>query len=199
MKLTLFLTILSSSIFIIFFVVYNKDIIKWSIRPNLITRSLFSLITLINSVTYFTFTNDILKSALSITDCFTCIVITCLIIFRKHYSKPNTFEWIIIISSLLSLLCRYIFHSAVYANLLLQPSYILAFLPTYRNAWKNPQDENSLVWFMRALSFVLNIIVIVILRENVLAALINPIIALAMHTGVGILALRKSKSILISK
>jgi hypothetical protein len=191
MYLTLWLTIASASLFLIFFVVYNKNIIKWIIRPNLISRSLFSLITLINSATYLSFTSDILKSALLLTDCFTCLVITCLILFRKYYSKPNTFEWLIIIFSLLSLLCRYLFHSAIYANLLLQPSYILAFLPTYRNARKNPQDENALVWFMRALSFVLNIMVISILWQGVWVDLANPVIALIMHTGLWVLALRK--------
>ena len=194
MSLPLWLTLLSSLLFITFFVIYNKDIIKWSIKPNLITRSLFSLITLINFSTYFTFTNDILKSGLAMTDFFVCIVVTGLIVFRKQYSKPSRFEWAIILSALLALLCRYLFHSAIYANLLLQPSYILAFLPTYKNVRKNPQDENALVWFMWALSFVLNIIVILILWQDVTASLVNPIIALTMHAGIGILALRKHKA-----
>ena len=191
MDLPLLLTILSSALFLTFFVVYNKDIIKWSIRPNLISWSLFSLITLINSLTYIFFTHNAFKAGLAFTDFFTCIVISCLILFRKQYSKPNTFERTIIVLAVVSLISRYLFHSALYANLLLQPAYILAFLPTIRNAWKHPQNESALVWLMWAGCFVLNITVIILLRNNVWADLVNPLIALTLHASVWSLALRR--------
>ena len=195
MNITLILTILSSVIFLTFFVLYNKNILNGSIRPNIVTWSLFSLITLINSITYIVFTSDILKSALAFTDCFTCIVITCLIIFKGQPSKLNVLEKIIIFLSLFSLLVWYALHSAIYANLLLQPAYILAFVPTLKNAWNNPKDESALVWLMWAFSFALTLIVIVIRFHGVWMDFVNPLTALTLHTAVGLLALRKFKSI----
>lgn len=193
-SLALPLTILSSLIFLVFFVLYNKNILNGSIKPNIVTWSLFALITLINSITYISFTHDAFKSALAFTDCFTCIVITSMILFKNRHFELVTLEKIIILLSILSLLIWYILHSATYANLLLQPAYILAFVPTLKNVWKNPKDESTLVWLMWALSFILTIIVIFIRWENNWPDLINPSIALILHTSVGFLALRKIKS-----
>lgn len=190
--LPLGLTILSSVIFLVFFIIYNKDILKGTVKPNVVSWGLFSLITLINATTYIVFTHDIFKGALAFTDCFTCVVITCLILFKGQYTKLTIFEKIIILLSLLSLVLWFVLHKAMYANLLLQPAYILAFIPTLKNAWKNPQNESSLVWLMWAFSFILTIIVILIRWQNVWADLINPFIALTLHTSVGLLALRKS-------
>ncbi len=191
--ISLILTILSSLIFLGFFILYNKNILNGSIKPNIVTWSLFALITLINSLTYISFTHDIFKGALAFTDCFTCIIITSLILFKNQNFKINTSEKVIILLSILSLIIWYILHSAVYANLLLQPAYILAFIPTLKNVWKNPKDESTLVWLMWAVSFILTIMVIIIRWENNWADLINPLIALILHTSVGLLALRKIK------
>lgn len=190
MDISTLLTISSSVLFLGFFVLYNKNILNSSIKPSIVSWGLFSLITLINAITYVIFTNDALKSALAFTDCFTCIVITCLILFKGQYSKLSILENVIIILSILSLIVWYIFHSALYANLLLQPAYILAFIPTLRNALKNPENESALVWLMWALSFVLTIIVVVIRWENNWADFVNPMIAFILHLSVGLLALR---------
>ncbi len=186
------LTILSSAIFLGFFILYNKNILNGSGKPNIVTWSLFSLITLINSITYLSFTHDTLKGALAFTDCFTCLIITSLIIFKNHHFRLILLEKIIIILSILSLVIWYLLHSAVYANLLLQPAYILAFVPTLRNVWKNPAGESALVWLMWAFSFILTLIVVYIRWDNNPADFINPLIALILHTSVGLLALRKN-------
>jgi hypothetical protein len=191
--LSLSLTILSSLIFLGFFVLYNKNILNSLIKPNIVSWSLFALITLINAITYIVFTHDALKGALAFTDCFTCIVITCLILFKGQYSKLTIFEKIIIFLAIVSLAVWYMFHSAVFANLLLQPAYILAFIPTLKNAWNNPQNESALVWLMWAFSFLLTITVVIIRFDNVWADLINPSIAFILHSGAGLLALRKKR------
>lgn len=191
MDISVLLTILSSILFLGFFVLYNKNILNSSIKPSIVSWGLFSLITLINAITYVIFTGDVFKSALAFTDCFTCIIITCLILFKGQYSKLSILENTIIVLSILSLIVWYIFHSAVYANLLLQPAYILAFIPTLRSAFKNPENESALVWLMWALSFVLIITVIIIRWENNWADFINPAIAFILHLSVGLLALRK--------
>lgn len=191
---TLGLTILSSFIFLWFFIIYNKDILKGLVKPNIVTWGIFSLITLINSITYIAFTHDILKGMLLFTDFFTCIIITLFILFKSNNFKLNILEKIIIFLSASSLILWSLLHNAVYANLLLQPAYILAFIPTLKNVWENPQNENSLVWFMWALSFVLTIVVVIIRWQNNLADLANPLIALILHTSVGLLALRKIKN-----
>jgi len=191
--LSFILTILSSLIFLSFFVLYNKDILNGSEKPNIVSWGLFSLITLINSITYIVFTHDALKGMLAFTDCFTCIIITCLIVFEGDYRKLNISEKIIILLVMISLLIWYILHSAIYANLLLQPAYILAFVPTLRSTWQNPHNEIPLVWSMWALSFLLTIGVILLRWNNNFADLVNPLIAFTLHISVALLALRKIK------
>ncbi|MCF7834354.1 MAG: hypothetical protein K9L98_03470 [Candidatus Pacebacteria bacterium] len=190
-SIALILTVLSSLIFLTFFVLYNKNIISGSGKPNIVSWGLFSLITLINAITYMAFTNDILKGALAFTDFFTCIVITFLILSKGQYFKLNISEKIIIVLAIISILVWWVLHSAVYANLLLQPAYILAFIPTIKNAWINPKNESSLVWFMWAFSFFLTIVVIIIRWDNNFVDIVNSLIAFSLHFTVGLIALRK--------
>jgi hypothetical protein len=190
-NIPLILTVLSSLIFLSFFVVYNKNIINGSIKPNIVSWELFSLITLINAITYIAFTHDLLKGALAFTDFFTCIIITCFILFKGQYFKLTISEKVIILLSIISIFVWWIFHSAVYANLLLQPAYILAFIPTLKNAWYHPQNENSLVWLMWAFSFLLTITVIIIRWDNNFADIVNSLIAFSLHLIVGLMSLRK--------
>lgn len=192
-NISLVLTVLSSLIFLTFFVLYNKNIINGSVKPNIVSWGLFSLITLINAITYIAFTNDILKGALAFTDFFTCIVITCLILFKGKYFKLTILEKIIIILSIISIFVWWVLNSAVYANLLLQPAYILAFIPTIKNALINPKNESSLVWLMWAFSFLITIIVIIIRWDNNFADIVNSLIAFSLHLTVGLIALHKIK------
>lgn len=192
-QISLFLTITGSIIFLIFFILYNKNILGGSIKPRIVSWGLFSLITLINAITYVVFTNDILKSTLAFTDFFTCIVITCILLFKGQHSRLTNSEKVIVVLAVLSLVVWSLLHSAVYANLLLQPAYILAFVPTIQNAFRNPENESAFVWLMWAFSFILTLVVITIRWEGNWADVVNPAIALVLHMSVGLLALRKDR------
>lgn len=193
MNIITLLTIISSTIFLICATIYNKDTLLWKIKPNLVTRSLFTLITLINAISYFSFTGSIFKSALAFTDFIVCLVVTLFIIYKKYSQKPTTFEVIIILLACSSLLVRYLFNSALWANILLQPSYILAFLPTYKNTWDNPHDESAIAWFLFASSFIFTIIIVILSWNTMRQDFFNPSIAFLLHVWLGFLALRKTK------
>lgn len=187
--ISLSLTILSSFIFLSSFVLYNKNILNSSVKPHIVSWVLFSVITLINAITYVIFTGDVFKSALAFTDFFTCIVITCLILFKGKYVKFTILEYSIIFLSILSLVVWYVLHSAQYANLLLQPAYILAFIPTLKSVFINPENENARVWFMWAFSFILTLVVIFLRWNNNWVDVINPLIAFVLCLSVGLLAM----------
>lgn len=194
MDIDFFLSIVTSWFFLFFFIVYNKDIIRGKIKPNIVTRSLFSLITLINSISYLYLTQDILKSILLLTDCLACVVVTCFLIYKYGFTRPNKFEFIIIVLSGLALLVGYILKSPLYINLLLQPIYILAFLPTYKNVWNKPQDENVAIWFARALCFLINIGVVLLRGMDSWIDLVCLGIAFFLHIGLAIfIVMRKNR------
>lgn len=191
MDFSLFITLAGSLIFLIAFVLYNKDILKGNTKPSIVSWSLFTLITLINSTSYIFMTGDAIKSVLAFTDFFACAVITCFILSKGYYSKLNIVEKLVIAFSAASILAWAFLQSATFANLLLQPGYILAFVPTYLNAYKNPSTERALPWFLWAFSFVLSIIVVAMRWEGAWQDLVNYSIAFFLHFGVGLLALRK--------
>jgi glucan phosphoethanolaminetransferase (alkaline phosphatase superfamily) len=190
-----FIIAVGSLIFLVAFVIYNKDILRGNTRPNIVTWSLFALITLINSTSYISMTGDLVKSVLAFTDFFVCAIITFFILFKGYYSKLSIFEKLVIVFSAASIFAWVIFRSATFANLLLQPGYILAFIPTYVNAYKNPLTERALPWFLWAFSFILSIIVVIMRWEGAWQDIVNPSIALLLHFGVGMLALRKKHGI----
>jgi hypothetical protein len=187
---SLLITLASSLIFLIAFVIYNKDILKGNTRPNIISWCLFVLVTLINSTSYISMTGDVIKSALAFTDLFTCVVITCLIIFKGYYSKLNIVEILVIIFSAVSLCAWVLLRSATFANLFLQPAYVLAFVPTYLSVYKSPSAERALPWFMWAFCFVLSIIIVVVRWVGAWEDLTYYILAFLLHSGLGLLALR---------
>jgi hypothetical protein len=190
---SIFLTSIASLIFLVAFVLYNKDILKDNTRPNIVTWGLFVLITFINATSYFSMTGDLVKSVLAFTDLFVCTIITLLILHKGYYSKLNIAEKLVIVFAFVSVIAWVLLRSATFANLLLQPAYILAFVPTYLNAYKNPKTERALPWFLWALSFVFSIIVISLRWDGAWQDFFNPSIALLLHFGVGSLALRNIK------
>ena len=193
MDISLLITATASLIFLVAFVLYNKDILKNNTRPNIVTWSLLVLITLINATSYISMTGDAIKSVLAFTDLFACTIITLFILSKGYYSKLNILENLVIIFSVGSIFIWFFLRSAAYANLLLQPGYVLAFVPTYINAYKSPLTERALPWFLWAFSFVLSIIVIILRWGGAWQDLFNPSIALLLHAGVGLLALRSIK------
>lgn len=146
------------------------------------------LITLINSTSYVSMTGDIIKSVLAFTDLFACLVITSLILFKGYYSKLKTTEKLVIAFSIASLFVWFTLRSATFANILLQPGYIFAFIPTYLNVYRNPSAERALPWFIWAFSFILSTIVVA-MRWGVWQDFVNPLIAFLLHFGVGSLVL----------
>lgn len=191
---SLLLTTIATLIFIIAFVIYNKDILRESTRPNIITWSLFVLITLINATSYVSMTGDLVKSVLAFTDLFVCTIITSLILFKGYYPKLSIVEKLVILFSVSSVLIWIILRSATYANLLLQFGYILAFVPTYLGVYKNSSAEKALPWFLWTLSFVINMVVITIRWSGAWQDFVNPSIAVLLHLGLALLALRNNNT-----
>ena len=99
MDISLLITATASLIFLVAFVLYNKDILKNNTRPNIVTWSLFVLITLINATSYISMTGDAIKSVLAFTDLFACTIITLFILSKGYYSKLNILENLVIIFS----------------------------------------------------------------------------------------------------
>ena len=148
------------------------------------------MITLINSTSYISMTGDVVKSVLAFTDLFACVVITFFILFKGYYSKLNIVERLVIAFSVASVFIWAILRSATFANMLLQPGYMLAFVPTYLNVYKNPSTERALPWFLWTFSFILSVIVVALRWDGAWQDFVNPSIALLLHFGVGLLALR---------
>lgn len=186
------LTLVASAIFLIAFVMYNKDMLAGKTSPSIVSWALFSFITAINSSSYLVMSGDWVKTVVAFTDCFICLITVTIALFRKgDRSKLDLPDKLILAVGVLSLGVWWMFHSAMYANLILQGCYIFAFYPTYRNVMKNPRNEPAIPWLLWAFAFVLSIVVVILRWERHPADFANPIMCLVQHAAIGLLALRK--------
>jgi len=190
MNFSTLLTIIGSSLFLFSFIIYNKNIIKRKSKPNIASWGLFIIITGINSFSYIRMSGDIIKSGLAFTDFFTCVVILILSLFYGNFLKLEKIENLAIVLTFISLFLWLIF-SAMYANLFLQIGYILAFIPTFKNAFNN--KETILPWFLWAIAMLLSVIVVLLRWNNQYQDLINPLIAFLLHLGVALIAWKTYK------
>ncbi|HUC01815.1 MAG TPA: hypothetical protein VMA75_02840 [Candidatus Paceibacterota bacterium] len=194
------LTLVASVIFLIAFVMYNKDMLAGKTSPSIVSWALFSFITVINSSSYLVMSGDWVKTVVAFTDCFICLVTLTILLLRKgRGSKLDLPDKLILVVGALSLGAWWMFHSAMYANLILQGCYILGFLPTYRNVMKDSRNEPAAPWLIWAFAFVLSIVVVILRWEGHPADLANPIMCFVQHAAIGLLALRKPNSLIAER
>lgn len=190
MNFSTLLTILGSTLFLFSFIIYNKNIIKGESKPNIASWGLFIIITGINSFSYVIMSGDIIKSGLAFTDFFTCVVILILSLFYGNFLKLEKIEnWAIGLTFIAIIL--WIMFSATHGNLFLQIGYILAFVPTFKNAFNN--KETILPWFLWAIAMLFSVIVVLLRWNNQYQDLINPLIAFLLHSGVALIAWKTYK------
>lgn len=185
------LAVSATVIFVIAFLIYNKDLLAGKTKPSIVSWALFTFITLINSSSYYVMTNgDLRKCSVAFTDFTICFVTLVAVIFKGRMPKLDAFDKGAFAIGLCSVGIWAAFQSATYANVILQVANVIAFSPTYKSVYKNPEHEPALPWLLWTGAFTLNITVVIMRWAGHPEDLVSPITGLCLHCGVGLLALR---------
>ena len=187
-----FLLILASAVFLIAFVDYNKGVLTGKNTPAFAAWAVFSVITFVNGVTYLDWTARWINTAVIFTDCIVCIGTATIILvrLRGRVSIDRTDKQIMLIS-LVAVALWIVFRAAATGNILNQVAYNLAFIPNYRNVWRNPENEPALPWALWTGAFVLNVQALMLQEATQPMDYVAPVICLVHHLVMTLLTMRK--------
>ncbi len=197
MTIEVILGVTAGLMHVVAFYRYNKQAVLGISCPRKATWLLWVFISSSNCVSYFIMGEHWPLAILPTVSTIACILVFFRCLFRGNFSKLDFWDDIALVLGIIALLVwwRYRFTrtGAIYANLILQPSIAISFIPTYRGLWKNPENEqNPLPWFIFSAAYIFHLIA-VFLEWKGAYMLFYPINCFLLHFVVGIWSLRKPK------
>jgi len=184
------LGIMAGLLHIIAFVIYNKQMLEGTSQPNSATWTLWVFLTILNATSYSEMSGDWVKSFLPIASSLACVITFSVALFRGKFSKLDSYDMTALAIGFVSAFAWWYYQSATYANVILQLSVLISFIPTYKGVWKDSKNEKSLPWFIWAFAYVLSIVVIYMRWQGQWQDLVYPVNCFFLHLGVGVLARR---------
>ena len=186
-----FLTAGASLMHIVAFLVYNKQTLCGKIRPNIMTWSIWAFVTLLNLASYKAMSGDWIKTILPIISSVMCIATFVISLFVGKFARVSKYDLIALALGIVTPLVWWHFKSATYANMILQASIAIGFVPTFRSVCELPQNEKPLAWFLWSLAYTIGIVVVLMRWNNQYQDIVYYADCIALHFIVALLALRK--------
>jgi hypothetical protein len=173
------------------FALYNRQMLHGTSQPNSATWTLWAFLTVLNASSYAVMSGDLVKSILPIASSLACILTFLFSLYKGKLSKLDLWDGLALGIGVVSGLVWWYYKSATYANLILQASVAISFVPTYRGVWKNPKKEKALPWYIWSFAYVLSIVVIAMRWKGQYQDLVYPVNCLILHAVVGVLTKRR--------
>jgi len=176
---------------ILAFALYNRQMLQGTSQPNTATWTLWTFLTVLNVSSYAVMSGDWVKTILPLASSIACIFTFFFSLFKGKLSKVDPWDGLALGIGVISGLVWRHYKSATYANLILQASVAVSFVPTYRGVWKNPLKEKTLPWYIWSSAYILSIAVITLRWKGQYQDLVYPINCLILHAVVGLLTKRR--------
>ena len=157
-----------------------------STSPNAASWTIWTAIALVSSTTYWAASGDVWKSVIPIVNVVLCVATYIGALICGKFQKLKTSEWLALASGLAAVAVWAAYHSAVYANLVVQIAITIGCIPTWRAVWKNPKPERARPWLIWASAYSLAAVV-VILRWKQWSDLAYPVLCALLHGSVPLL------------
>jgi hypothetical protein len=192
LELALVLTLVTSLVQIIGFVIYDWQAFRKMSKPNVASWALWAGITILNFTSYRSMSGDWMKSLLPTVSSAFC-VLTFVVAVAKggRISKLSKFDAAALAIGTIATLTWFFLKSATYANLILQAAVIIGFVPT----WRTAKAERPLPWFIWTSAYVLGVTVVVVRWTGHWQDLAYPGLCVFGHLGVALLAERAHQGV----
>ena len=181
------------------FYIYYRQTLKNISNPNEATWILWFVISLFNCLTYFDMNRDITLTFLPAISTASCMVTAFAFFYKGSLSKLDFLDNIALVIGLIAAFVWFRYQSAEYSNLIIQPSIVISFIPTYRGVIKGNTEKNSLPWIIWSAAYVVQIILVFLTWDGNSLRFVYPINCLILHLGVGIVAMVKNPERRFSK
>lgn len=184
------LAIVACVVQVIAFAVYNRSILAKDAHPNVASWGIWAFITVLNFKSYQEMSQDWMKSALSTISSLLCIItFIVLVLMKREWKRIDAFDVAAFCLGIVACIWWWYSNSPVYGYVILQASIIIGYVPTVRNVWRKPEDENPLPWFIWTVAFCINAVVVLLRWQQVLEFL-YPVQCILGHMLIGVLSLR---------
>ncbi|MEK7144935.1 MAG: hypothetical protein AAB794_03745 [Patescibacteria group bacterium] len=149
------------------YVQYFRDIKNGVIVPNRWSWLIWSVATAVEALTYEAVSDDWMKSIVFFIAAISCFGITVRIWSEATWKKPDWTEVVCVIASGFALLLWLQFQLTLWAHLLMVLAVPVAFVPTWKSAIGNPNNERSRAWGWWSIGDLLTLIVILVRFDKV--------------------------------
>jgi hypothetical protein len=173
------------------FAVYNRQLLRGESRPNAATWTIWAFVATLNCLTYFFAGQDWVKAILPVLGSLACIATLVYALVRGTLSPLAGVDLAALAIGVAAVLVWWFYRSASFANLVLQLAFLVSFLPTYRDVWRDPSKERPLPWFLWASAYLLLVMAVFLRWQGLITDLVYPLLALVIHAAVGFLAQRR--------
>lgn len=190
MDISIVLGVLAGILHVLAFAIYNRQMLQGTSQPNSATWTAWVFLTVLNLSSYAVMSGDWVKSILPLIASIACILTFLFSIHRGKMSKMELWDGLALGIGIISGLVWWYYKSATYANLILQASILVSFVPTCRGVWNDPRKEKALPWYLWSSAYLLSIIVVALRWRNQYQDLVYPIGGFILHAVVGLLTKR---------
>lgn len=176
---------------------YVLSVLKKTISPRIASWSIWIPIAILNAASYVTFSRDFIKSIVPVLSALGGVATLVLLFVRARSHEVDlrldVFDKSALTIGLGAVAVWWYLHSAVYANLILQASVTIGFLPTYRGLLKNPKNEQPLPWAVWAVGHALAAVIVILRWNGQYTELVYPAWSSLLHLVVLVLSRRTPK------
>ncbi len=193
MNFVIVLSFLGGFLHLIAFVIYIKQMLKGTSQPNTATWTLWAFLIVLNLSSYAVMSGDWVKAILPAAGAFASVSTFLFSLYKGKLSKLDRWDTLALGIGIVSGLAWWYFKSATYANLILQISILISFVPTYRGVLEDPRKERALPWYLWSTAYLVGMIVILLRWQNQYVDLIYPFLCFLLHAPIGLLTCREKR------
>ena len=176
---------------------YFRQTLKGQSTPNPSTWAIWLLVGIINSITYFSITNNNLwQSFIVIAVTFSVFIVFIYSLFKGKFSRISKIEIIVFILAIAILIFWQMTSNDRVSNLLLQAVYVVSYVPTVSGIIKGTGKEHYVAWIAAFIAYLFSTISIGFDPQVDWIAFVHPIVNGLLGNGaiVGLTLYKKSKN-----
>ena len=176
---------------------YFRQTLKGQSTPNPSTWAIWLLVGIINSITYFSITNNNLwQSFIVIAVTFSVFIVFIYSLFKGKFSRISKIEIIVFILAIAILIFWQMTSNDRVSNLLLQAVYVVSYVPTVSGIIKGTGKEHYVAWIAAFIAYLFSTISIGFDPQVDWVAFVHPIVNGLLGNGVivGLTLYKKSKN-----
>lgn len=142
------------------YAVYYKSV-KNGVRPNTTLWTLWTFGSLLELASYMVVTGDWAKNVLPLVCAVACIVLYIYFLAHGKFQRLTFGNILIIIADIAALILWFVTESALVANLAMQVSTVISFIPMYKEVFDEDENETQLPWIIWSITYALDILLVI--------------------------------------